>query len=154
MDGVERKSDRELVITRRVNGPVHLVYEACSKPELFRRWWVPKSLGLNLLSCDMDVRVGGTYKLVFAMGDGTMAFHGRYLEVTPPTKLSWSNDESGEEGAITTITLTEEGDKTLLTLHELYASKEACDAGLASGAYDGMRETFEQLDELVTTLVA
>ena len=152
---VERKSDRELVITRIVNGPVRLVFEAWTNPEHFKRWWVPNSMGMNLLSCELDVRIGGTYRLVFGVGpDQTMAFYGRYLEVTPPTRLSWTNDEGGEDGAITTVTFAEQGGKTLVTLHELYPTKDACDAGLASGAYDGMSETLDQLNELLVTLAA
>jgi uncharacterized protein YndB with AHSA1/START domain len=122
---VERRSDRELVITRIVNGPVRLVFEAWTNPEHFQRWWVPKSMGMNLLSCELDVRIGGTYRLVFGVGpDQTMAFYGRYLEVTPPTRLSWTNDEGGEDGAITTVTFAEQGGGTLVTLHELSAFNE------------------------------
>src|SRR4029078_11354651 len=80
---VERKSERELVVTRTFNGPARIVFEAWTKPELFKRWWVPKSFGLSLLSCEMDVRVGGTYRLVFSHPASTMEFFGRYLEVTP-----------------------------------------------------------------------
>src|SRR5437868_12986071 len=93
---VERKSERELVVTRTFNGPARLVFEAWTKPELFKRWWVPKSSGLSLLSCEMDVRVGGGYRLVFAIdASKTMAFFGKYLEVTPHSRLIWTNDEGG-----------------------------------------------------------
>jgi uncharacterized protein YndB with AHSA1/START domain len=148
---VERKSDRELTITRTVDGPARLVFEAFSKAELFQRWWVPKSLGLTLLSCEMDVRVGGGYRLVFKHGDSEMAFFGKYLEVTRPSRLVWTNEE-GEAVFTTTLTLEERAGKTLLTLHELHPSKEALDAALASGAYEGMPETFGQLEELLPTL--
>jgi uncharacterized protein YndB with AHSA1/START domain len=151
---VERKSERELVVTRTFNAPARIVFEAWTKPELFKRWWVPKSMGMSLLSCDMDVRVGGSYRLVF--GDdpsNPMAFFGKYLEVTPNSRLVWTNEEGGESGPVTTVTLTEEGGKTLLVMHELYPSKEALDAA-GTGAADAMRETFEQLDELLVTLGA
>ena len=151
---VEVKSEREIVVTRTINGPARIVFEAFSKAELFQRWWVPKSLGLSLLSCELDVRVGGRYRLVFDHGGSPMEFHGRYVEVTPHTRLAWTNEEGGDSGAVTTVTFEEKAGKTLLTLHELYPSKEARDAGVASGAYDGMPETFEQLDELVVTLGA
>jgi uncharacterized protein YndB with AHSA1/START domain len=148
---VDRKSERELVVTRTFNGPARLVFEAWTKAELFKRWWVPKSAGLNLLSCEMDVRVGGGYRLVFGLEDSkTMAFFGKYIEVTPHSRLSWSNDEGGEGGAITTVTFEEKAGKTLLVLHELHASKEALDASI--GSYDGIDETFAQLDELLGTL--
>lgn len=152
---VERKSEREFVITRSFNCPARLLFEAWTKPELFKQWWVPKSLGLSLLSCALDVRTGGTYRLEFDTGAAQpMAFFGRYLEVTPPSRIVWTNDEGGEGGAVTTVTFTEEGGKTLLVMHELYPSKEALDTGLASGMYDGMNETLEQLDEVVTKLAA
>ena len=150
---VERKSERELVVTRTVNGPARIVFEAWTKPELFKRWWVPKSTGLSLLSCEMDVRVGGRYRLVFGHGASEpMAFFGTYLEVTPHSRLVWTNEEGGDAGQVTTVTFEEQGGKTLLVLHDLYPSKEAFDAG--SGSVDGMPETLEQLDELVVTLGA
>jgi uncharacterized protein YndB with AHSA1/START domain len=145
---VERKSDRELVVTRTFNGPARLVFEAWTQPELFKQWWVPKSMGMSLRSCEMDVRVGGTYRLAFEP-DG-VAFFGTYLEVTPPSRLVWTNEEGGEAGPVTTVTFEEKGGKTLLVLHELYSSKEALDAA-GTGAADAMVETFAQLDELLLT---
>ena len=152
---VERKSERELVVTRTVNGPARIVFEAFTRPELFTQWWVPKSFGLSLLSCALDVRVGGTYRLVFSHdGSEPMAFFGRYIEVTPYSRLVWTNDEGDEGGAVTTATFEEKGGKTLLVLHDLYPSKEALDAAIASGSTSGFSETFEQLDELLITLGA
>ena len=148
---VERKSERELVVTRTVNGPARMVFEAWTKPELFKQWWVPKSMGMFLRSCEMDVRVGGTYRLEFEP-EG-MAFFGTYLDVTPHSRLVWTNEEGGEGGPVTTVTFEEKGGKTLLVMHELYPSKEALDAA-GTGAADAMGETFEQLDELLVTLGA
>jgi len=148
---VERTSERELVTKRTFNAPAHIVFEAWTKPELFRRWWVPKSMGMSLRSCEMDVRVGGKYRLEFQ--NETMAFFGTYLEVTPPSRLVWTNEESGEGGPVTTVTFEEKGGKTLLVMHELYPSKEALDAA-GTGAADAMVETFAQLDELLLTLGA
>jgi uncharacterized protein YndB with AHSA1/START domain len=148
---VERKSDRELVATRSFDAPARIVFEAWTTPELFRRWWVPKSMGMELLSCEQDVRVGGAYRLVFRHGDsGSMAFHGTYLEVVPPSRLVWTNEES-DDGSVTTLTLEEKGGKTLLVMHERYTSKEAFEAN--AGAADGLSESFDQLDELLVTLV-
>jgi len=149
---VERKSEREIVVTRTINGPARIVFEAFTKPELFKRWWVPKSFGLTLLSCELDVRVGGKYRLVFSHNGSEMAFFGTYTEVTPHSRLAWTNDEGGEDGAITTATFREEAGKTLLVLSDLYPSKEALDAG--SGSTDAMPETLDQLEELVVALVA
>jgi uncharacterized protein YndB with AHSA1/START domain len=148
---VERKSERELVVTRTLDAPARLVFEAWTKAELFRQWWVPKSLGMSLLSCEMDVRVGGKYRLVFAHGDSQAAFFGTYQEVVPQSRIVWTNEES-DEGSVTTVTFAEKDGKTFLVLHELYPSKEALDA--AGGASDSMGETFEQLDELLVTLGA
>jgi uncharacterized protein YndB with AHSA1/START domain len=148
---VERKSERELVVTRTFNGPARIVFEAWTKPELFRRWWAPKSMGMSLLSCEMDVRVGGKYRLEFE--PDAMAFFGTYLEVTPHSRLVWTNEEGGQGGPVTTVTFEEKGGKTLLVMHELYSSKEALDAA-GTGAADAMVETFAQLDELLLTLGA
>ncbi len=150
---VERESDRELVIRRTFNGPARIVFEAWTRPELLKRWWVPKLAGISMLSCETDVRVGGTYRFVFGVGAAEpMAFHGRYLEVVPHSRLVWTNDE-GADGSVTTVTFEGKGGKTLLALRELYPSKEALEAALAGGGLqDG--QTFEQLDELLVTLAA
>jgi len=149
---VERKTERELVTSRTFDGPARIVFEAWTKPELFKRWWVPKSMGMSLLSCDMDVRVGGKYRLVFAHEASEFTFFGSYLEVTPHSRLAWTNEES-DDGPVTTVTFEEEGGKTLLVMHELYPSKEALDAA-GTGAADMMDETFKQLDELLVALGA
>jgi uncharacterized protein YndB with AHSA1/START domain len=139
-----------MVVTRTINGPARIVFEAFTKAELFKRWWVPKSFGLSLLSCELDVRVGGTYRLVFSTGGSEpMAFFGTYLEVAPHSRLVWTNDEGDDGGAVTTVTFEEKAGKTLLVMHDLYPSKEALDASGATGA---MPETLDQLEELVGTL--
>src|ERR1051326_7954489 len=144
---VERKSERELVVMRTINGPARIVFEAFTKPELFRGWGVPKCWRLSLLSCELEFRVGGTYRLVVSHdGSEPMAFFGRYIEVTPHSRLVWTNDEGDDGGAITTATFEERAGKTLLVMHDLYPSKEALDAAIASGATGGMPETLEQLD--------
>jgi uncharacterized protein YndB with AHSA1/START domain len=149
---VERTSDREVVVTRTLNGPARLVFEAFTKAELFKRWWVPKSMGMTLLSCELDARVGGRYRLEFDVGGPEpAAFFGRYVEVTPYSRLSWTNDEGGEGGSVTTVTFEDQGGKTLVVLRETYPSKEALDAA-GTGAADAMGETFDQLDELLVAL--
>ena len=145
---VERQSERELVVRRTVDAPARLVFEAWTKADLFRRWWVPKSYGLNLLSCEMDVRVGGQYRLVFRHGDSTMDFFGTYLEVTPYSRLVWTNEEGDSGETITTVTFEENAGRTLLVVHDRYPSKEA----LESGAAGAMPESLEQLDELLASL--
>jgi uncharacterized protein YndB with AHSA1/START domain len=152
---VERTSEREFVVTRTFDCPARLVFEAWTQPELLKLWWAPKSMGVSLLSCEADVRVGGKYRFVFGLeadASKSMAFFGRYIEVTPHSRLVWTNEEGDGAEAITTVTFEEKGGKTLLVLHELHPSKEACDGGIGMG--DGMRETFVQLDELLVTLGA
>jgi uncharacterized protein YndB with AHSA1/START domain len=148
---VEQTSERELVVTRTFNAPAHIVFAAWTTPELFMQWWLPKSMGMSLLSCEMDARTGGKYVLVFGPASEPMTFHGRYIEVTPHSRLVWTNDES-DNGAVTTVTFEEKGDKTLLVLHELYPSKEAFEA--EHGMEEVMGETFQQLDELLVNLGA
>jgi len=151
----ERTSDRELVVTRTVNGPRHLVFQAWTKPELFKKWWVPKSFPIVLLSCEMDVRTGGKYRLEMGHGDSKpMAFFGKYLEVIAPSRIVWTNDEGDAEGPITTVTFEEKADKTRVVMHELYPSKEALDAAMTSGEKSCVEETFEQLEETLATLSA
>ena len=131
---VERRSERELVVTRTVNAPARIAFEAWTRSDLFQRWWVPKSCGATLDACELDVRVGGSYRLVFRhpAAPEPMAFHGRYLEVVPPSRLVWTNEEGEEGGAVTTVTFTENGGQTLLVKHDLYPSKEALEAAIAS----------------------
>ena len=151
---VERKSDRELVVMRTFDAPARIVFEAWTKPELFMRWWAPKSMGMFLRSCEMDVRAGGKYRLEFGQdASNSMAFFGKYIEVIPNSRLVWTNDEGGDGGPVTTVTFEEKSGKTLLVLHELYPSKEALDAA-GTGAADAMGEQFEQLDELLVSLGA
>lgn len=149
---VERKSDRELVATRTFNGPVRLVFEAWSKPELFRRWWMPKSFGITMVSCEMDVRTGGKYRLVMRRGDSPeMAFFGRYLEVVPGSRIVWTNDESGPDaGSVTTVHFEDKAGKTLVSMHDVYPSKEALDEAIANGSTSGLGETFQQLHEFLS----
>ena len=150
---VERKSERELVVTRTFNAPARIVFEAWTKPELMKLWWAPKSMGVPLVSCEMDVRAGGMYRLEFGRDAATSSsFFGKYIEVTPPSRLVWTNDES-EDAAVTTVTFEEKDGQTLLVLHELYPSKEALDEAII-GMDEGMPEQFGQLDELLATLSA
>jgi uncharacterized protein YndB with AHSA1/START domain len=151
---VEWKSERELVVTRTFNAPARIVFDAWTKPELFKQWWVPKSMDMFLRSCEMDVRAGGRYRLVFGHdASNPDEFFGRYIEVTPHSRLVWTNDEGGDSGPVTTVTFEEKAGKTLLVMHELYPSKEALDAA-GTGAADMMSETFEQLDGLLVALGA
>jgi uncharacterized protein YndB with AHSA1/START domain len=153
---VELTSDRELVVTRTVDGPARLVFDAWAKPDLFQRWWAPKSFGVFFVSMEADVRTGGTYRLMMGhpSAEQPMAFFGRYIDVTPPSRLVWTNDEGGDGGAVTTVTFAETDGVTQVVVHELYASKEALDDALASGSTSGWSEQFAQLDALIVILDA
>ena len=152
---MERTSERELVVTRTIDGPAHIVWDAWTKPELMQRWWVPKSVPVNLLSVEMDVRVGGTYRFTFQVDPTTtMAFFGRYLEVSPPSKLVWTNEEGEADPVVTTVTFDEDEGRTRLVVHDLYPSKDALDDAIASEAIPGWAEQFDQLDELLLDLDA
>jgi uncharacterized protein YndB with AHSA1/START domain len=144
----ERRGERELVVTRTFDAPPPIVFAAWTQPELIKSWWAPKSSGVPLLSVEVDVRVGGRYRYVFGTEGGrTMAFFGQYTEVVPNARIVWTNEES-DEGAISTLTLTEKDGKTLLMFSELYPTKEAADRA-CEGMEDGMPEQFAQLDELL-----
>jgi uncharacterized protein YndB with AHSA1/START domain len=153
---VERQSERELVVTRTFDGPARLVFQAWTTPELFKRWWMPKSVGATFISCEIDARTGGSYRFVFGhpVSKEPMAFFGKYLEVVPNSRLVWTNDEGGEGGSVTTVTFEEKAGKTLVTLRDLHPSKEALDDTIASGATSGFGESFGQLDEVLITLGA
>lgn len=152
---VERKSDRELVITRTFNAPANMVFEAWTRPELMKRWWTPKSFGITFVSCEIDARTGGSYRFVFNHPDfkQPMAFFGKYLEVKPSSRIVWTNEESAD-GAVSTLTFEEKDGTTLLVLHELYPSKQALDEAIASGSSSGAPEQYEALDEVLATLAS
>jgi len=150
---VERRSERELVATRTFDAPARLVFDAWTRPELFKLWWSPKSMPVPLLSCEMDVRTGGGYRLVFGHdAANAMAFFGKYLDVSPPSRLVWTNEES-DDAAVTTVTFEENDGGTLLVLQELYPSKEERDEAFV-GMEGATPEQFAQLDELLVALRA
>ena len=146
----ERRSDREVVVTRTFDAPARLVFEAWTTPGLLMRWWTPKSFGITFISCEADVRPGGTYKFVMGHPDFAqpMAFVGRYLEVDPPRRLVWTNEESGD-GSVTTVTLEERDGRTYLVLSDLYPTKAALDEAMAQGGIGALPEQFNQLDVLL-----
>ncbi|MBN8812892.1 MULTISPECIES: SRPBCC domain-containing protein [Sphingomonas] len=147
---VARKSDTEVEVTRVFDAPPHLVYRAWTTPELFQRWWAPRSIGAPMRVRELDVRVGGGYRIEFDGEDGQIwAFFGKYIEVVPNARIVWTNEES-DNGPISTVTFEERDGKTLLTFRELHPSKEALDEGI--GAAEGMPEQLAQLEELLAEL--
>jgi uncharacterized protein YndB with AHSA1/START domain len=148
---LERTSDREQVVTRIFDAPAHLVFKAWTTAELFQRWWAPKSMGVPIRACEMDVRTGGGYRLEFgADGAEGFTFFGKYFEVIPNARLVWTNEESGD-GSVTTVTFEEQADgTTLLTLRERFPTKEALEE--MGGQDEAMPEQFGQLDQLLATL--
>jgi uncharacterized protein YndB with AHSA1/START domain len=155
---VERVSDRELLLRRVFRARPRTVFDAMTKPELVRRWWAPRSLGVVLFDCEADVRVGGSYRYTFGRpGEPPMAFSGTYVEVAPGARLVYTQIfepmRAAGEGVITaTYDVHPEG--TLLVQRERYPSKEVLDGAIASGMERGMRETLEQLAALLPDLEA
>ena len=151
-----RKSERELVVTRTFRAPAHIVFEAWTSAGQFRRWWAPKSFGLTILSCEIDARTGGGYRLVMQHPSSAepMAFFGRYIEVIPNSRLVWTNDEGDDGGAVTTVTFEEKDGETLVVLSDLYPSKAALDEAVASGSTSGFGEQFAQLEALLAPVGA
>jgi uncharacterized protein YndB with AHSA1/START domain len=149
----ERTSGREVVVTRTFNAPARIVFQAWTTPELLKRWWLPKSIGMTFVSCEIDARTGGTYRFVFGhpASEQPVAFFGKYLEVVPPSRLVWTNAEGDEAGAVTTVTFEEKGRTTLVVMHDLYPSKEALDEAIASESVAEYDEAFEQLDEILAS---
>lgn len=153
---VERTSDRELVVTRTVSGAARHVFEAWARPELFKRWWAPASFGVTIISYEADVRTGGTYRLEMGhpSSDQTMTFFGRYLDVVPDARIVWTNDEGDQDGPVTTVTFEERDGETLVTVHDLYPSKQSLDEAIASGSTSGWGEQLQQLDAILVDLGA
>ena len=149
---VKRKSDRELTVTRTFDAPARIVFQAWARLELFKRWWIPKAMGMTVVSCEMDVRTGGAYRLEIRHPDFAepMPFFGKYLEVIPNARIVWTNEES-EGGAVTTVTFEEKGGKTELTLTERYPTSQALDEAL-EGSAAALPEQFAHLDILLVTL--
>lgn len=148
---VVRTSDRAVAVTRTFDSPARTVFDAWTRPELFRLWWAPRSMGATLSACEIDARTGGGYRITFGdAGQGAMTFFGKYLEVTPPSRLVWTNEES-DDAPVTTVTFEDRGGSTLLVLSELYPSAEPV-ADAAAGMQAMMSEQFAQLDELLASL--
>jgi uncharacterized protein YndB with AHSA1/START domain len=149
---VNRRSDRELIVTHTFDAPARVVFQAWSRPELFQRWWIPKATGMTVVACEMDVRTGGSYRLEITPpgSDQPMAFFGKYLEVVPDARIVWTNEEE-DGGAVTTVTFEEKNGKTQLTLTEHWPTSQALEDALA-GSATALPEQFAQLDELLVTL--
>ncbi|HWU96307.1 MAG TPA: SRPBCC domain-containing protein [Sphingomonas sp.] len=148
---VTRISDTEVEATRLFDAPPHLLYRAWTTAELFQRWWAPKSMGVPMHVRELDVRVGGGYRIEFdAEGGQVWAFFGKYIEVVPNERIVWTNEEGGDAGPVSSVTFEAQGDRTLLTFRERYPTKEALDEGI--GAAEGLPEQLAQLAELVASL--
>jgi uncharacterized protein YndB with AHSA1/START domain len=152
---MQLEADREIIISRTFDGPARIVFDAWTKPELVKRWWAPKGRA-TIVSVDADVRVGGKYRYVLKADVGeAFAFSGSYTEITPHSRLVYTQsfEPMADAGsAIITVTFDERDGKTRLVSRELYPSKEAREAALSSGMEEGMRETMDQLDVLVASL--
>lgn len=152
---LERESDREIVIRRSFDAPAGIVFGALTNPDLVRRWWAPRSLGVSVVSVEIDVRVGGKYRHVLRHdGGGDVGFSGEYLDIVPPRRLVYTQiyepmAEAGE--VVVTVSLDERDGRTHLVLHERWPSKGALDGALATNMERGFSETMDQLEQLVTS---
>lgn len=147
-------SDREVRLTRVFDAPRAMVYDALTNPALLKRWFGPH--GFSLPVCEVDLRVGGSWRYVLEGPDGkTMGMGGKYLALTPPDGLVHTEafDDFPGEARVTTV-LTEENGKTTLVVTSLAASKEIRDAVVASGMEHGAAETYDRLAELLTLQLA
>lgn len=146
-------SDLEIVVTRVVDAPRRLVWEAWTKPEHVPHWMLGPE-GWTMPVCEIDLRPGGAWHFVWRRSDGTeMGMRGVYREIKPPERLvsteSWGGDWPE---TLNTLVLTEEHGKTTITCTILYPSKEARDAATQTGMKDGMAISFDRLSEYLRTI--
>ena len=144
-------SDHEVRIARVFDAPRARVFRAHVDPKAIAEWWGPREYATVVDR--MDVRPGGAWRFINRTPEGVEhAFHGVFLEIVPPERLSWTFEYEGTPGHVVTqrVTFDEEpGDKTRLTVHAVYRSREDRDGMLDSGMEEGMRESYDRLDELL-----
>jgi uncharacterized protein YndB with AHSA1/START domain len=149
-------ADRELVITRSYDAPAHLLFRAWSQPEHIMRWFGPE--GWPVTHCEMDFRVGGTYRFAMTGPDGEQGtpFGGTYLEIVPNEKIVYDDafESPGAERMVMTVTFEESGGQTTLTVHTLFPSVAMKDKHLEMGMEEGLGMSLDQLGDLVTDMQA
>ena len=144
-------SDCEIAVTRAFDAPRSLVFEAATRCEHLSKWWGPR--GFELTDCDIDFRVGGSYRFVQKAPDGSVhAFHGEYREIAAPERTVQTQvyEPLPDQEVVVTTILSESGGKTVLSQRIVFASKEARDGMIAGGMEWGERQSFERLDELIS----
>ncbi|WNG38231.1 SRPBCC family protein [Archangium violaceum] len=152
----ESIADREVVITRVFEAPARILFEAYSKPEHIKRWFGPRGWPVTL--CEMDFRKGGRFRFQMTGPNGqkNTPFGGEYLEIVPNRKIVYDNgfESPGAEKMIVTVTFDEQGGKTTLTMHTLFASVAMKNAHVGGGFVQGTGSGFDQLEELAAELRA
>ena len=146
-------ADDQILITRAFDAPKHLVYRAWTEPELVRRWWTAKRGAMTV--CDMDVRVGGTWRWVMKTDQGLeVGFHGEYVEIVPDAKLVSTEiyDPFPDGGAVNTLTLTEREGRTYLEIRVQHQNRENRDMHINSGMEGGLQDALDLMEELVRSL--
>ena len=146
-------TDREVVITRVVDAPRHLVFDAWTDPRHVSQWLLGPE-GWTMPVCEIDLRPGGSWRYVWRKSSGTeMAMSGAILEVERPVRMV-TTERWGPEWpeTINTVMFTESGGRTTITHTILYPSREARDAALETGMKDGIEQSFARLDRLLRTL--
>ena len=151
---VTTPSDQEIRLTRLFNAPRHLVFEAMTKPEHVKQWWGRLGNGYSVPVCEIDLRVGGAWRFVNKHPNGEAAFHGEYREITPPSRLVFTEifEEFPDSVSVVTTELSEESGKTRMTATVRYPSMDVRDMVLASGMSKGAGISYDRLEDLVATL--
>lgn len=151
---MELVGDAEIRITRSFAAPAHIVFTALHEPRHVRRWWAPSSRG-QMTRCDIDLRVGGSWRFEMRTVDGQLVgFHGTYLEIDAPHRVVCTEifDPFPDAAATVTVTLVESGGRTTMTQSSVYPSREVRDIVIGTGMEDGMRESMAQLTDVVASI--
>jgi uncharacterized protein YndB with AHSA1/START domain len=151
---IDMPPDEPVIALRRlVKAPPTLVFRLYTEPDHLRRWWGPRHL--ELVTCDIDLRVGGTYRFLQRAPDGQeFRFHGTYLEIEPPHRLvkTFVFEGRPDNEAIDTYTFQPAGADTIVHCRTVHSSIAARDAHARSGARAGLAEAYQRLNEHLETL--
>ena len=148
---VTTPSDLEICMTRVFDAPRHLVFDAMTKPEHVKQWWGRLGEGYSVPVCEIDLRVGGRWRFVNRHPNGEVAFYGEYREITPPSRLVFTEifEQYPDSVSVVTSDFTDEDGKTRLTATVRYPSLEVRDIVLSSGMARGAGLSYDRLEDLV-----
>lgn len=151
------EGEREILIERDFMAPAEIVFRAWTDPDLVKLWWAPRDLGVSIVTCEAEIRVGGRYRYVLENAGGELiGFTGHYREITPPSRLVYTQYVEGMEKAgeaLVEVNFRSSGARTLVSSRETYPSAEVRHMAVTSGMEQGLRLTWEQLSALLPSLV-